>query len=337
MGRNLGGSTSMWKHWARRGAVLGSLALLGACGGSGGALLASFGDSLSDVGTYAVAVPVAGAGRFAVNGPGPRVWVEFLAAELGQSLTPNQTGGVTVAAAPPVAFPAVRAAGLAYAQGGARVDAAGVNQITGVATSSVSVREQVDRFVQQPARSQGMLMLMNGGGNDIAYWGQLVLAGQASSSAAAAGVVAAAQQMAAQALRLRAFGAVVVLNQADGALAPVAANPNIKALYQALTPQFNAALAQALAGSGVVVVDQFGLSRDIAARPSAYGLTNTTQAACRLDALPLPSAVACTDQTLVAPDAAATYQWADTLHGTPVYHRALASKVSADLRQLGLL
>ena len=51
----------------------------------------SFGDSLSDVGTYAVgAVKQAGGGKFTINGDGTaknpelngKIWVEFLAAEL---------------------------------------------------------------------------------------------------------------------------------------------------------------------------------------------------------------------------------------------------------------
>lgn len=289
------------------------------------------------MGTYAVALPVAGAGRFTVNGSGPRVWTEFVAAELGQTLRPNQSGGVTLTAPVAQTFPTLLGDGLSYAQGGARVDAQGVNQITGVSTSSVSIRQQVDRFLAQAEMADRYLVLMNGGGNDIAHWGQRVLSGLSTPQDALTGVVAAAQQMAGQALRLHALGRVVVLNQADGALAPVASNPNVRALYQVFTPAFNAALASALQGSGVVLVDQFSLSRDIAARPAVYGFANTSQVACRLDSLPLPSAILCTDQTLVDPNAATTYQWADTLHGTPGYHRALALKVLADLRAQGVL
>ena len=59
----------------------------------------SFGDSLSDVGTYAPATSLAGdgsapyfGGRFTTNGPGAAVWVELLAAELGLAITPAEVG-----------------------------------------------------------------------------------------------------------------------------------------------------------------------------------------------------------------------------------------------------
>lgn len=317
--------------------MAGAALLLAGCGGASAPTVISFGDSLSDVGTYAVALPVAGAGRFTVNGAGPRVWTEFVAAELGQSLSANQSGGVTLPAPIAQTFPAVQGAGRSYAQGGARVDASGISQISSVSLSSISIRQQVDRFLGKPPTSEQNLVLMNGGGNDIGYWGQQVLGGLATPEAALVGVVAAAGQMAEQALRLRDVGQVVVLNQADGALAPVANNPVVRALYQVYTPAFNAALANALQGSGVVVVDQFALSHDIAAQPSVFGFVNTRDVACRLEILPLPSAVLCTDQSLVAPDAATSYQWADTLHGTPGYHRALAHRVMAVLRAKGVL
>ena len=49
-----------------------------------------FGDSLSDAGSFAPALPP-GAGRFTTN-PGP-VWTELLGARLGFRITPANQGG----------------------------------------------------------------------------------------------------------------------------------------------------------------------------------------------------------------------------------------------------
>lgn len=68
-------------------AALAAVLLLASCGGSDETrfqALVSFGDSLSDVGSYRTAgIAAIGGGRYTVNGPGPRVWVEQLASQLG--------------------------------------------------------------------------------------------------------------------------------------------------------------------------------------------------------------------------------------------------------------
>lgn len=78
--------------------------LIAACGGGGddnnstppGGVklqIVSFGDSLSDVGTYApVAAANFGGGRFTTN-PG-QVWVQNVAQYYGDTLTPAMTGGL---------------------------------------------------------------------------------------------------------------------------------------------------------------------------------------------------------------------------------------------------
>ena len=72
-------------------------ALLSACGGSDDKVnftqTVSFGDSLSDVGTYQVGTVAAlGGGKFTVNGTAGKVWTEFLAADVG---TPAQCAART--------------------------------------------------------------------------------------------------------------------------------------------------------------------------------------------------------------------------------------------------
>src|SRR5205085_4744659 len=73
-------------------AVAGAVMVLAACGGGSGgdqsthvqfSSLVSFGDSLSDVGTYRVgAIAAIGGGQFTVNGPAPTNCTERLAADI---------------------------------------------------------------------------------------------------------------------------------------------------------------------------------------------------------------------------------------------------------------
>ena len=107
--------------------------VLTACGGGGGdtpakltyTALVSFGDSLSDVGTYKVgAIDAAGGGRWTVNGTtaGPVNWTELLAGRLNvPAPCPAQTGLLSnIPQIPPVAV-ASHANCTNYAQGSARV------------------------------------------------------------------------------------------------------------------------------------------------------------------------------------------------------------------------
>ena len=107
--------------------------VLTACGGGGGdtpakltyTALVSFGDSLSDVGTYKVgAIDTAGGGRWTVNGTtaGPVNWTELLAGRLNvPAPCPAQTGLLSnIPLIPPVAV-ASHANCTNYAQGSARV------------------------------------------------------------------------------------------------------------------------------------------------------------------------------------------------------------------------
>jgi phospholipase/lecithinase/hemolysin len=150
-----------------------SAALLSACGGSdpyvpgsgspAGApttkgsftAVVSFGDSLSDIGTYAPATSLAGngtppffGGKFTTNetsnglpdaNPLGKVWVENLAASLGIIVTPAEVGfGASSVKCPAAANPAFASACTAYGQGGSRVtDPNGIGHSTGALTVPV--------------------------------------------------------------------------------------------------------------------------------------------------------------------------------------------------------
>ena len=159
---------------------LGALSLLGAallvaCGGGETTLpgsgspagapttkgsftaLVSFGDSLSDVGSYAPATSLAGngkppyfGGKFTTNIDGNlgTVWVENLATTLGLIVTPAEVGfaGASVKC-PAAANPALAGTCTGYSQGGARVtDPNGIGHVTaagGAAALTVPVVKQI--------------------------------------------------------------------------------------------------------------------------------------------------------------------------------------------------
>ena len=117
-------------RWAAIGVA--AAAVLAACGGSDDNKVnftqtVSFGDSVSDVGTYQVGTVAAlGGGKFTVNGPAGKVWTEDLAAAVG---TPAQCAARTgllpndpqVTGAPVQDFPNC----FNYAEGSARVTSEG--------------------------------------------------------------------------------------------------------------------------------------------------------------------------------------------------------------------
>jgi phospholipase/lecithinase/hemolysin len=117
-------------------------ALLTACGGGGDGdqspkmsitSMVSFGDSLSDVGTYKVGTVAAlGGGRWTVNSPTAKIWTELLAAQYGlPAQCAAQTGLLPLIPAPFVGAAVQNFSNCRnYAQGSARVSSpAGPNSV----------------------------------------------------------------------------------------------------------------------------------------------------------------------------------------------------------------
>ena len=167
-----------WLLAAQTATACAAFALLAACGGgsdnnnntpAGGVKLqvVSFGDSLSDVGTYApVAAANFGGGRFTTN-PG-QIWTQNVAQYYGDTLTAANTGGFGIPLSP--------ASGLGYAQGGSRVTLQpGVGHATpGTANADFSeattipINDQVTQYIgSHGSFNANQLVLVNGGANDI--------------------------------------------------------------------------------------------------------------------------------------------------------------------------
>ncbi len=144
----------------------------------------SFGDSLSDIGTYAPATSLAGngtapffGGKFTTNetsdgtpdaNPLGKVWVENLAASLGIVVTPAQVGfGAQSVMCPAAAVPALASTCTAYGQGGSRVtDPNGIGHSTGALTVPMvtQIANHLARFTSFKASD---LILVYGGNNDV--------------------------------------------------------------------------------------------------------------------------------------------------------------------------
>ena len=230
--------------------VLSSTLLLAACGGSdpdvpgsgspsgapttAGSFTAvvSFGDSLSDVGSYAPATSLAGdgsapyfGGRFTTNDtttgaptatPLGKVWVENLAASLGLIVTPAEVGfGGTSVQCPAAAVPALASTCTAYGQGGARVtDPNGIGKSLGALTVPL-VTQVANHLTRFGSFKNSDLILVYGGSNDALIQFDVFAAAAARIQAgAAAGLISpdranlelfSAQQVAQEAMKTAAL------------------------------------------------------------------------------------------------------------------------------------
>ena len=223
-------------------------ALLTACGGGDStdnrikfAQVVTFGDSLSDAGTYQVGdVAALGGGRFTVNGVSNNIWTEALSANLGAGtqcaaqtgLLPNN--GVKGAAV------TNNALCNNYAQGSSRVTAVGSGPL-GVALQKApsnqinlgliadSIQNQINRHLAKVGTfGANDLVTVNGGGND--FFMQLGAVGAAATGGAAAqgeatiagwpaATIAAVGAGGADAVNAASGAAVAAMGQAGGELA----------------------------------------------------------------------------------------------------------------------
>jgi phospholipase/lecithinase/hemolysin len=315
-----------------------AFAMLAACGGgsdnnnsssstpAGGVKLqvVSFGDSLSDVGTYAPVIQASfGGGRFTTN-PG-EVWTQKVAEYYGDTLSAAYLGGF--------GQPLVAAGGLGYAQGGSDVvNAQGEGWAPGnAAATTVPVVTQVQNYLgAHTSFNSNQLVLINGGANDIFQFADttgslaalgealqmqyplLVQAGKLPNTPAgqvtfiagylqqsAPQLAQAAAALAAQINTIVASGAthVVVSTVPDIGNTPLgvaseAATPGAAALLTGVTAAYNGILIQALTAYGlvgtgkVIVADAFTWIDEQLPNYKALGFTvSNTGTACNLTSM----------------------------------------------------
>jgi outer membrane lipase/esterase len=367
--------------------ALAAAAFLAGCGGNDSSddqaprtnftQVVSFGDSLSDVGTYKVGVvAAAGGGHYSINGVGatglPYInWTEFLASTLLLSQPcAAETGLDTLPVAPgyaPVAhtFHDTATTGNCtnYAQGGARVtDPHGPGNVyyfnpsdpttasNAIGQLTVPVQTQIQTYLadHNGTFTSDQLVTVFAGGNDIFINVGGVNAGLETPTQAVGAMTLAGAQLAGYVnAQILAKGAthVVVITLPDVSLTPYAigAGPAAQALVKQMTVAFNTELQKDLtAGASLLVVDAFSASEDQAAHPGNYGLSDVTHPTCTSS-----SSLICTKSTLiaaVAPASAAApataangYQYADSVHPTPFAYSLLASLVAENLALRGWL
>ena len=202
-------------------------AVLAGCGGSGGGdqtlkvkytAQVSFGDSLSDVGSYAVGTVAAlKGGKFTINGDNTAInpeltgknWTEHLAAQFGLPAPCAAQTGLDGNAAQGFSVPSVKKAGcFGYAMGGSRVTnpVGPNNKLTGSALGALTV-PVTTQIANHLAASGGKfsgteVVFVMAGGNDLLF--QL---GSLQAAATAAGTAAGSATFASTLIPLLAAGA----------------------------------------------------------------------------------------------------------------------------------
>ncbi len=346
---------------------------LAACGGGGDgdqsprirySTVVSFGDSLSDVGTYAtVALKAAtGGGKYTVNGPQGKNWTELLAAQ-AQVPAPcaAQTG---LEASGPFAALAEATVNhpncFGYAQGGSRVtNPVGVanKALLAAGDNSGLIGQLTDPVINQINRHLAVvndkfsgteLVTVMAGGNDVFLNLAGVSAAQQAPTQAVTAMGAAGAELAAYVKTLIvAKGAkhVVVVNLPDVSQTPLGYSlaASVQPLVQQMSITFNTQLKAGLENiPEVLYVDAFAQGQDQVAHPETYALTNVTTPACNLTPSGSPgvtlfaSSLVCTSATLVAGDVS-HYEFADSVHPTPFAYELLARFVAKRMIESGWL
>lgn len=362
--------TPMNRTWrqARLWLLTGLTAVtLAACGGDDDgpkySRLVVFGDSLSDVGTYATAgVRALGGGKYTVNGTGNKIWVERLADRAGLAAPcAAQTGLESSGPLAGLAQPITNVSGCyGYAQGGSRVtNPIGPankallqlgNADGALGQLTVPLVAQMDRHLAVTSnRIPGdELVVVFAGGNDLfmnlGAFNATVAGGGDANAAAAAAVTAMGTAGAELATLVRtkllANGAtrVAVVNGPDVSTTPFGLSLGASAapLLQQMMSTFNSQLAAGLNGAtGVLVLDAYGFGQTVTASPATYNLINITTPVC--SAAAQLGSLSCTANTLVSGVDANTSQFADGVHPTPAGHRVIADFVIGRLQTAGWL
>ncbi|RKP58998.1 SGNH/GDSL hydrolase family protein [Pararobbsia silviterrae] len=312
----------------------------------------SFGDSLSDVGTYApnIELEFGASGRFTTS-PG-QVWTQEVATYYGDTLTPAETGGfgATITQYPN---------GYGYAQGGALISGTEGNgwEANGAAALTVPVTQQVTNYLTTHGSfNSNQLVLIQGGANDLIQFAEEVSADPTQLANASTVIQAAVTAFVTDVGTILAKGAthVVVVNIPDISQTPLATLANdggaTAALFQQLVTGFNTALSTALTanfGSAVVQVDSATFIDNAVTNYQANGFSvSNTATACNLtqmyenalasglsttEAASFESSLFCSPQLYVAANADQTYMFADQIHPTTHLHALFAAYVESQI------
>ncbi len=332
----LRGGWRLWARWRSGLAAAAVAVLVAACGGSdpdepgtgspsgaptappagGFKALVSFGDSLSDVGTYTPATVIPGTnppvyigGKFTTNGPGGTVWVENLATTLGLVVTPAEVGFAGQSVACPAAAQGLATTCTAYGQGGSRVtDPNGIGNNGGTGALTVPVKKQIENHLARFGSFKADDLIVVFGGNNDAFvqFGAFAARAAEIQAAAQAGQITPDQArlalldaqltgfeaMKAAALELSSYVReqilakggryVMVWNLPDSTLTPFGQSlpEQVRPVLSDMVEIFNLWLREGLTNQPVTLVDANASFRDAYLNPGRYGITNNTVPAC---------------------------------------------------------
>jgi phospholipase/lecithinase/hemolysin len=322
------------------------IVLLTACGGHGGGSsngsgaatpaggiylqVVSFGDSLSDVGTYAPIASSLGGGRFTTN-PG-QVWTQDVAQYYGDTLSAAFTIDAT--------HKLSAQSGLGYAEGGATVvTPANLYEFLAdlIGNIEMPVNQQVSSYlVAHGSFSSSQLVLVWVGSNDVLRAGALPAAAQTVQTAATT-----LAQVVGQIVQDGATH-VVVVNVPNIGLSPKGVDsPDGGANLTQLSQIFNDSLNTALQANGlqgkVIQIDSYTWLNQIIANFQANGFAvSNTSVACDPAKTPDATALLCSPSTYVTANADQTYMFADGLHPTTHLHALFAQFVEQQIARSGL-
>ncbi|MCP3719028.1 SGNH/GDSL hydrolase family protein [Paraburkholderia sp. CNPSo 3281] len=327
----------------------GLIFLLAACGGggeggggggsssgtstpTGGVKLqvVSFGDSLSDVGTFAPLAGAVGGGRFTTN-PG-QVWSQDVAQYYGDSLSAAYTVGLD--------HKLSAQGGFGYAEGGSTV-ATPANQYDFlsdvIGNIEMPLNQQVSSYISAHGTfNSGQLVLVWAGANDVLRAGNPPTANTVVQTAATTLAQIVGQIVQAGATH------VVVINVPNIGLSPKGitsadGGANLTQLSQLFNSTLNGALQTDGLQGKVIEVDSYTWITQLVANFQTNGFTvsNTAQA-CDPSKTPDNTSLLCSPATYVAANADQTYMFADDLHPTTHTHSLFAQYVEQQIAASGL-
>ncbi|HVE10618.1 MAG TPA: SGNH/GDSL hydrolase family protein [Paraburkholderia sp.] len=292
--------------------------------------IVSFGDSLSDVGTFAPLASAVGGGRFTTN-PG-QVWTQLVAQYYGDTLRAAYTIGFDHQLSPQ--------GGFGYAEGGSTVATpANLNNflVDVIGDIEMPVNQQVSSYLSAHGSfNAGQLVLVWAGANDVLRAG--ALPGAAPTVEAAATTLA---QIVGQIVQ-NGSTHVVVVNLPNIGLSPTGlassdGGANLTQSSQLFNDTLNAALQSNGLQGKVIQVDAYSWINQIFANFQANGFTvSNTGQACDPAKTPHDTALLCSPATYTTPTADQTYMFADDLHPTTRLHALFAQFVERQIASSGL-
>jgi outer membrane lipase/esterase len=356
--------------------VVAGAVLLVACGGSEDELkigkIVSFGDSLSDLGTYAPATSLAGTGqppffggRFtnnthtgytaASNTNNANIWVEWVSAKVGVPITQAVIGFATTVIPCPAAATAQALASscTGYGQGGSRVtDPNGIGKAGGALTFPV-VTQVGNHLARFTSFGSDDIVFVWAGNNDVFIQFGAVGAGLPVPTALANLETAANELVALVKDQMLAKGAkrVAVMTLPNAAESPAfrAYPAESKALLAQMSANFNATLAAGLSDTSARFIDMRAFFDTVRANPATYGFSNVTDATCDPAKIQAITGGRITDGSSLFCNATTgqpfngmktgasgtTWAFADGVHPTTGGHKAAGDYVITSLKDFG--